>query len=425
MKRTWPHHLLARLSARRLLVGLLALLLASAVSCTQNTGFTGTVRVLTHEDFHLPTERIATFEQDSGLRVIVQRVRDRAEVLNLLSRSDANPVADVVIGVDTFDFTRVIDETLVEPYVSLHAETIDPALRIANDLMTPVSYLNACLNFAPSRYAQPSAALNQLPAESTQPAPPPSGLADLLDPTHAGLTVLPDASSSRMGLYLLAALERLYPEQAGEQAGGQVRDQDRNQDPWPQILGQILRSGVELTATWEEAYFERFLLSTTSQFGDSTSTEPAPGTRTATWGSAGMPAVYAKYQPNLSHQPLEELVIDVGVAPNDCVRIVNYAGVVAGTSNRRAAGLFMDFAISPEFQFDIADRFGSRPARLDILSTPEWRRFGVAVDAPLLDAAYVGENWEVWRLTWSQIVRQAGTDTEVVPPVVTVTLPNN
>ncbi len=411
------------------LVPLLAPLLAALLlvgACAQGSEAAGVVRVLTHEDFHLPAQAIAEFEKTANLKVVVQRLEDRSAVVNLLTRLGDNPVADVVIGIDTLDLDLVITESLVEPYVPLLPEAIDPALRVPNDWLTPVSYLDACPNYALSSYFQatPTPAnrlLDRLPDQSgEQLTAPPSNLSDLVDPQNATEIVLPDASTSRMGMYLLLALERLYPtgDRSISASGGATSGDSTGTDgstsstvssePWPQLLSAMLRSGVQLAPTWEEAYFEHFLQE-----------------RSLTWGSSGMPTVYAQYHPNLSHQPLEELEVGIGVAHNDCVRIVNYAGITAGTNNRRAAGQFMDFVISPEFQYDIPDRFGSRPARADILSTPEWREFGVRVDTTLLDPAYVGSNWEVWRLTWSQVVREAAAVQDPIPLVVTVTLPDN
>lgn len=385
-------------------VGAMALLALVGLACSSSTEFTGVVRVLTHEDFHLPVKAIAEFEQNSGLRVVVSREADRMAVMNLLRRWGPNPAADVVIGVDTLDLTRVIDEGLVEPYAPLRPETIDPLLRVEDGWMTPVSYLDTCLNYAPSRYIQPERELSELPDPNVPQVPPvPRGLVDLANPVHASTAVLPNASTSRMGLYLLVALEHRFPEGT-----------DQN-EPWPKVLNQMLRSGVKLEPTWEQAYFARFLQDTTG---------PTDEIWSLTWGSTGLPAVYAQYHPNLSHLPIDELEVDVAVVRDDCVRVVNYAGVTAGTANRRAAGLFMDFIISPPFQYAIPDRFGSRPARVDILSTEEWRQFGVRVEPITIDPDYVGRNWEVWQLTWSQVVREAAAAGEPVPPVVTVTLPS-
>ncbi len=382
-------------------------------ACAQSSNVAGVVRVLTHEDFHLPTQAIAEFEQSTNLEVVIQRLEDRSAVVNLLTRWEDNPVADVVIGIDTLDLELVITESLVEPYVPLLPEVIDPALRVPNDWLTPVSYLDACLNYALSSYFQTAPVpanprLGRLPDQTDEQLPsPPTSLSDLIDPQNATEVVLPDANTSRMGLYLLLALERLYPANENNSASGDTSGAI-GRESWPQLLNTLLRAGAQITPTWEEAYLERFLQG-----------------RSVTWGSSGMPAVYALYQPNLTHQPLEEVTVDIGVVRNDCVRIVNYAGITAGTNNRRAAGQFMDFVISPEFQYEIPDRFGSRPARADILSTPEWREFGVRVEATLLDPVHVGNNWELWRLTWSQVVRDAATEQNPIPPVVTVTLPDS
>ncbi|HCB34556.1 MAG TPA: hypothetical protein DEP69_05255, partial [Acidimicrobiaceae bacterium] len=396
-----------------------------AGACSPAAEPADTVRVLTHDDFHLPADALAEFEETTGLKVVVFRQADRAAVVDLLRRSADNPVADVVIGIDTLDVARVVADGLVEPHQPLRPEAIDPQLRLEGDWMVPVSYLDACLVFAPSWYEQPDRRLDELPdADDPPPLPEPAGLDDLVDPRHAPTAVLPDAGTARMGLYLLAALERLHPENVPDTQA------------WPQFLSLMLRSGVEIVPSWEDAYFGRFLPGTvTAQAGagpagneDAAAAEAAPSPtgaapRPLTWASAGMPAVNARYQPQLALLPEESRRLDIAVVADDCVRVVNYAGVVAGTPARSAAGRLVDFTTSPVFQYGVPDRFGSRPARADILSTDEWRAFGVEVTPAVLDPGHVGANWEVWRLTWQQVVRETLAGGEPVPPVVTVTLP--
>ena len=99
------------------------------------------------------------------------------------------------------------------------------------------------------------------------------------------------------------------------------------------------------------------------------------------------------------------------------------AGLVAGSPNRLNAGRLIDSMVEPLFQFGVPDRFGSRPARTDIVRTDAWREFGVEVNSFLLDPGVVGQRWPVWQLTWNQIVTEFETGEEPIAPEVTVTLP--
>ena len=107
-----------------------------------------------------------------------------------------------------------------------------------------------------------------------------------------------------------------------------------------------------------------------------------------------------------------------------CVKIVNYAGVVSNTPNRRNAGRLVDAFVEPLFQYGVPDRYGSRPARTDIVRTDAWRQFGVEVTAIPVDEWRIGPLWEVWLLTWKQIVDAVTAGEEPLAPVVEVTLPS-
>ncbi len=393
-----------------------------------------TIRLLTHDDFDLPADAIAQYTERTGVDVVVFRESDPTAMADLLARSRATPVADVVIGIDTLELNRVIEGRLVVPYRPIARDPLDAALLVEDDWMIPVSYLDACVNRSISYYTPPPRDFDQLPDPEDVPPAPPGGIGDFTDPAHAPTVVLPDARTSRMGLYFLVALARRYPENAA----------DEDAIAWPQYLDRMLRSGVLVTPSWEEAYFGHFLPGADTsaeipeddetgptipavrrnvlqgQTGDETSSlEPLESTdRPVTWGSAGMPAVTVRFQADLPES------VDIEVLGQDCIRVVNYAGIVAGTPDRLNAGRLVDAMVEPLFQFGIPDRFGSRPARTDIVRTDAWKEFGVVVDAPLLDPAVVGRLWPQWKLTWAQVLGDFEAGTEVIEPEVTVTLPD-
>ena len=386
-------------SASKLAKALVAICCISilAAGCASPDSAQQSIRLLTHQDFHVPSEAIADFEQKTGIQVLVFVEENANSMVNLLERSSHDPVADVVLGVDSLERRRVTEKRLVEAYRPIDIDHLDPSLVLQDAMLTPVSQLAACLNHSKSRYELPQRRLNQLPDPKKIPIQAPTSFDDLFDPRYAQTTVIPDPLSSRLGVYLLVALERLYPE-----------DVD-GVTPWPKLVDEMLRSGVEVAPSWEEAWFSRFQPSAGTANDDS---------RSLTWGSSGMPAVSVRFIPEL---PTET---DIAVLDSGCVKVVNYAGVVADTPNRRDAGRLVDSFVEPLFQYGVTDRYGSRPARSDIVRTEAWRRFGVEVTAIPIDEWRIGPIWEEWLLTWQQIVEAIASGEEPLPPVVEVTLPS-
>ena len=386
-------------SASKLAKALVAIYCISilAAGCASPDSAQQSIRLLTHQDFHVPSEAIADFEQKTGIQVLVFVEENANSMVNLLERSSHDPVADVVLGVDSLERRRVTEKRLVEAYRPIDIDHLDPSLVLQDAMLTPVSQLAACLNHSKSRYELPQRRLDQLPDPKKIPVQAPTSFDDLFDPRYAQTTVIPDPLSSRLGVYLLVALERLYPE-----------DVD-GVTPWPKLVDEMLRSGVEVAPSWEEAWFSRFQPSAGTANDDS---------RSLTWGSSGMPAVSVRFIPEL---PTET---DIAVLDSGCVKVVNYAGVVADTPNRRDAGRLVDSFVEPLFQYGVPDRYGSRPARSDIVRTEAWRRFGVEVTAIPIDEWRIGPLWEEWLLTWQQIAEAVASGEEPLPPVVEVTLPS-
>ena len=371
--------------------------LALTAGCASAENAPQSIRLLTHKEFHLPSEAIVDFEERTGIDVLVFVEENANTMVDLLERAAENPVADVVLGIDSLERRRVTENRLVESYRPIAADHLDTSLVLQDAMLTPVSQLAACLNYSKSRYKVPSRRLDQLPDPQEIPLQAPTSFDDLMDPRYAKTAVIPDPLSSRLGVYLLVALERLYPE-----------DVD-GVTPWPEMVNEMLRSGVEIAPSWEEAWFTRFQPSAGTDNAD---------TRSLTWGSSGMPAVSVRFVPEL---PTDT---DVAVLESGCVKVVNYAGVIAETPNRRDAGRLVDSFIEPLFQYGVPDRYGSRPARTDIIRTEDWRRFGVDVTAIPIDEWRIGPLWEEWLLTWRQIVNAIASGEEPISPVVEVTLPS-
>ena len=379
-------------------ITLLAVVAAATftAACSTSDSEAQTIRLLTHKGFELPEAALQEFTESTGIEVLVFLEEDPTSMVELLERSKENPVADVALGIDSLERRRVTEQKLVEPYRPIAIDRLDPSLLLQDEMLTPVSQLAACLNRSKSRYQLPERRLDQLPDQNDAPLRAPTKISDLFDPQHAKTAVIPDPLLSRLGIYFLVALERLHPE-----------DVD-GVTPWPKLLDEMLRWGLEIAPSWEEAWFSRFQPSAGPENTD---------TRSLTWGSSGMPTVSVRFVPELPNE------VDVEVIDSGCVKVVNYAGVIRDTPNRRNAGRLVDSFVEPLFQYNVPDRYGSRPARTDIVRTEAWRRFGVNVTAIPIDEWRIGPLWQQWLLTWRQVAEIVATGEDPLPPVVQVTLP--
>ena len=59
-----------------------------------------TLRVMTHSSFDLPKPLLAQFEKDAGVKLQIIKGGAAGEMLNKLILTRAQPVADVVFGID-------------------------------------------------------------------------------------------------------------------------------------------------------------------------------------------------------------------------------------------------------------------------------------------------------------------------------------
>jgi thiamine transport system substrate-binding protein len=364
-----------------------------ASACATTEAPTPTIRLLTHEGLVIPQESIDAYTASTGVRVAILREPSPAAVVELLSRTREQPVADVVLGIDSLSLPRVVAEGLVTPYRAIEADRLDPNLMVDDNRVTPVSTIDVCLNVdadfyrpePPSEEELAEQALREaaLPegAELAVPEPvddtgpqQPSTILDLTRADHADELVIPDPVTDRMGQYFLVALWQKF---------GSDTSAEQN---WQTVARNLLANGALVAPSWTDAYFGEFTQGN------------AEGERRVTLASAGMPEVTARLRFELP-ELLETEVINDG-----CLRVVNYAGIVQGIEARRDAGRLIDTIISPEFQFYLGDDRGSRPARADLIIPELVEQFGTEVDAaavsPAVDDELIGE----LVLQWQQLL---------------------
>ena len=88
-----------------------------------------------------------------------------------------------------------------------------------------------------------------------------------------------------------------------------------------------------------------------------------------------------------------------------CFRQVEFAGILAGTPNRLAAEMLVDFLLSPTFQEDIPLNMFVFPALSTAILPPAFVDFVELADDPhVLDPAEIEANRNTWTERWTEIV---------------------
>jgi len=403
---TYSDHETAVPSQTRIAIGLAALAVLS--SCSSISGETQTITVLTHDSFHVSQESLDAYTERTGVRVAVIREPDAEAVVDLLARTAANPIADVVVGIDSLSVAKVIRQRLVLSHRAIEADRLDPKLLVDDDELTPISYNDICLNVDLTAYEPPPPTPEELAAaaafaaaeaeaaaaageepvveEEVEPPPPlpdpPATILTLTEAIYFGEVVIPDPATDRIGQYFVVALQHRFGE-------GSIDEDGVVSDAWTTVLDRLVRNGMSIVPSWREAYFGNF---TQGNF---------EGQQTVVLASAQMPAVTA----SLRLDPPDKL--ETAVINDACIRVVNYAGIVAGTRERRSAGRFIDQMITPEFQFNLIDGIGSRPARADLIINELFDQYAPEVEYleidPIADSARLAE----WVFIFGAVVEDA------------------
>jgi len=193
---------------RRLLTLAAAALAALSFSNVSHAG--EELRVMVHSSFSLPKPLLAQFEQEAGVKLAIIKGGDAGEMLNKLILTKANPVADVVYGIDN----------------TLQAKA--QAAGVLDGELNPVDYGFVTINFDKTAIAQTGLAL-------------PTTLQQLTLPAYKGALVVPNPATSSTGYaFLLATIAGLGEEQAFQ---------------W---WGQMRANGLKTAKGWSEAYYTDF-----------------------------------------------------------------------------------------------------------------------------------------------------------------------
>ncbi len=319
-----------------------------------------TITLLAHDSFALTEQLLTDFEQRTGITVKVVTGGDAGELVNKAVLTAGNPEGDVLFGVDTTLLTRAVSGGVFTPYRSPLLEDLRPELRedTSGGLVTPMDYGDVCLNIDDNWFAAKG-------------LPPPRDLDALTEPAYRDLLVVENPATSSPGLAFLLATVARYGD-----AG------------WQDYWTRLRDNGVKVVNGWTEAYSGDF------------SGSSGQGDRPLVVSYASSPPAEIVY----AADP-KPATPGTSVMTDGCFRQVEYAGILAGTSNVAAARTVIDWLLSPEVQSDVPLSMFVFPARDGVALPQVFTDFAAVPLAPLsLPADEIAAHREEWVDTWTDLV---------------------
>ena len=315
------------------------------------------LRVLAHGSFDLPKPLLAQFEKDAGVKLQIIKAGDAGEMVNKLILTRAQPIADVVFGIDNTLAPRAQAAGVLDAYTG--AATQRAAASGLPENLVPVDYGYVNLNIDKAWFAEKKLAL-------------PTALADLTKPAYAKLLVVQNPATSSPGqAFMLATIAGL-----GEEAAF----------AWWQ---QMRANGVKVVKGWSEAYY--------TEFSRNGGAYPIVVSYTS---SPAAEVFYSKEK--ITEAPTANLFLKGGV-----FRQVEGVALVKGgnPAARAAAGRFIEFLRSAPVQEGLQTTMWVFPAeagapRVDVIKThaAEPSAFD-ELKAPLTEAQS-----KAWLQRWTRTV---------------------
>ncbi len=311
------------------------------------------LRVLTHASFALPKPLLAQFEKDAGVTLRITKAGDAGEMLNKLILTRANPVTDVVFGIDNVLAGKAQAAQVLDPWEG--PAVGDSKITLPAGLV-PVDYGYVTINYDKAWFAKNGLAL-------------PRSLEDLAQPAYAKLLVVQNPATSSPGnAFLLATIG----------AVGEAKAFD-----W---WARMRANGVKVTKGWSEAYYTEF-----SHNG---------GAYPLVVSYASSPAAEVFYSKiKLAEPPTGSLSLPGGV-----FRQIEGVALVKGGHERAAALRFVQFLRSPTVQQALQTEMWMFPADATVARVGALRHAvePAAFDSP--GAQAIAQQGGVWVARWTKVV---------------------
>lgn len=328
--------------------------LASAACSLSAQAVAQELRVIAHNSFSLPKPLLAKFEADNGIKLSVIKGGDAGEMLNKLILTRAQPIADVVYGIDNTLAAKAQAAGVLDSYTGPAQQRAAAVAPVPG--LTAVAYSYVTLNYDKTSFAKTGLAL-------------PKTLEDLAQPAYRDLLVVQNPATSSPGhAFLLATIAGM-----GEAAAF---------DWWARMRA----NGVKVAKGWSEAYYTEF-----SRNG---------GKRPLVVSYATSPAAEVFYsKEKITEPPTGTLFLKGGVFQQ-----VEGVALIKGGEQREAAGKFIEFMRSAPVQEALQTSMWMYPAepaaaRAEVMRhAPE----PAAFSNPKTDA--LSANSSEWVSRWTRVV---------------------
>jgi thiamine transport system substrate-binding protein len=341
---------------------LLATLLISACGSGDNTSSSAdagdTVTLVTHDSFAVSKPVLRAFTKQTGITVKVLKNGDAGTAVNQAILTKDNPLGDAFFGVDNTFLSRALNAGIFAPYTAKGLDRVPAALQLDDrKRVTPIDYGDVCVNYDKAWFEREKVAV-------------PRTLDDLAAPAYKGRLVVENPATSSPGLAFLLASVAKFGTNGWEDYWRRLRDND-----------------VKVVDGWEQAYNNEF---------------------SAGSGKGAFPLVVSY----ASSPPVEVLYADpptttapTGALTDTCFRQIEFAGVLEGAENPRAAQELVDFMLSEKFQADIPLQMFVFPAREGTPLPEVFTKYAeVPADPLTLPPAEIGEQRDDWITQWTNTV---------------------
>lgn len=328
--------------------------LAAVLSALSLSASATELRVITHDSFDLPKPLLADFERQSGVTLTLIKAGDGGAMLNKLILTRANPVADVVYGLDNSLVAKAVTSGVLAPLPAKLAQ--QPAKAQLPAGLVSVDYGYVTLVYDKAWFAKHQLAL-------------PKSLDALTQPAYRNLLVVENAATSSTGqAFLFSTIAAM----------GEARAFD--------FWARLRQNGVKVTTGWSEAYNTAF-----SHNG---------GDRPIVLSYATDPAAEVFFsKTKLSASPVGTLPL-----PGAVYRQVEGVGLIKGGHERAAALQFIAFMRSRPVQQALQTSMWMYPVMAGTPAAPVFAFAAEPAAHQTPSAASISAKGAEWVKRWTRVV---------------------
>lgn len=341
----------------RAVAALVSFAIAGFAPLVQATTPNGELRLLTHSSFSLPKPLLAQFEKQAGVKLVVIKAGDAGEMLNKLILTKANPIADVVYGIDNTLAAKALAAGVLQSDTAAAAPPANADPLALPAPLVAVDYGYVALNYDKASIAKKALAL-------------PTSLDDLALPAYQNTLAMPNPATSSTGYaFLLATIAAMGEEKAFA---------------W---WAKMRSNGIKITKGWSEAYNTEF-----SRNG---------GARPFVVSYASSPAAEVFYsKEKIDVSPTANLFL-----PGSVFKQVEAVAPLRGNSNPAATTAFIAFMRSPAVQQALQTSMWMYPAASTATREPVLLRHAQEPAAfETLPIALIADKGPGWVSRWTQVV---------------------